>query len=244
MNNTVHFILQSKGGIGKSFVAALVSEYVQSKSPKMIAFDTDQFNSTLSQYPSFNAQKINLLDSQHSINPKQFDQMILDIIESPEPAVIDTGANSFTALLNYIISNKTFELLKENGKKITIHTIIAGGDMRDDTANGFNSLAKATQVPIILWLNEHFGSTAKDDGDVITNSELIRQHQQSIIGVVWLSKQNPQTFGVDIQSMTKNRFTTIEAVASTKYHIVEKQRIVMFSREVFQQLDKIEFAHE
>ena len=92
--------------------------------------------------------------------------------------------------------------------------------------------------------NEHFGSTAKDDGDVITNSELIRQHQQSIIGVVWLSKQNPQTFGVDIQSMTKNRFTTIEAVASTKYHIVEKQRIVMFSREIFQQLDKIEFAHE
>lgn len=31
MDNTIHFILQGKGGIGKSFVAVMLAQYFKSK---------------------------------------------------------------------------------------------------------------------------------------------------------------------------------------------------------------------
>ena len=50
--STVHLILQGKGGVGKSFIAALLAQYLQEKGVAVRCFDADPVNSTLASFPA------------------------------------------------------------------------------------------------------------------------------------------------------------------------------------------------
>ena len=47
---SVHILLQAKGGVGKSFVAAVVAQYYFNRIGVAQCFDTDPGNATLAQY--------------------------------------------------------------------------------------------------------------------------------------------------------------------------------------------------
>jgi len=44
---TIHFILQGKGGVGKSLIAALLAQYLHGRGLEVYCFDTDPINATL-----------------------------------------------------------------------------------------------------------------------------------------------------------------------------------------------------
>jgi CO dehydrogenase nickel-insertion accessory protein CooC1 len=58
--STVHLILQGKGGVGKSFIAALLAQYHQEKSVAVRCFDADPVNSTLASFPALQTTKLDL----------------------------------------------------------------------------------------------------------------------------------------------------------------------------------------
>ena len=58
MENSVHIILQGKGGVGKSYIATLISQYIISKKKNLLAFDIDQINATFSKYLALNVNTI------------------------------------------------------------------------------------------------------------------------------------------------------------------------------------------
>jgi len=239
----VHFVLQGKGGIGKSYIATILAQYIQEKEDNLFAIDIDQVNSTFASVKALNATPLTVIDSNQVINPIIFDQLMIDIIESDKPVVVDTGANTFSALLDYIVENDSFQLLTAQGKQVIVHTVIAGGDMLLDTANGFHSIANALNSSIVLWLNEHFGPTAPPN-ESITDQIIVQQHLQQIIGIVFLDALNPHTFGPNIRKMNENRMTFDEGIKSALFNIVEKQRLVMIKRDLYEQLDKLEWPHE
>jgi len=240
MENSVHIILQGKGGVGKSYIASLIAQYIISKEKNLLAFDIDQINATFSKYLALNVNTVSVIDDDLSINPIHFDQLMMDVIQSTSPVVIDTGANTFNALLSYIVQNDMLAFLHNQGKNVIIHTVIAGGDMLDDTANGFYSIVSELKAPIVLWNNEHFGSTSKGQGH-ITDLALVDQHKEFIIGCINLPALNPQTFGVNIRRMKELRLTFNEGVSSNQFNIIEKQRLTMVQRGVFDQLNEIEW---
>ena len=43
---SIHFILQGKGGVGKSYVASLLTQYLQDKKKPVVGFDLDPTNPT------------------------------------------------------------------------------------------------------------------------------------------------------------------------------------------------------
>ena len=241
MKNSIHFILQGKGGVGKSLIASLISDYIKTKEGSLAAFDTDQENTTFQSYKSLGVKPISLMTESRTIDAKNFDSLIVNLLENEHPAVVDNGANTFSPLMAYIVENDVFNMLAESGKKVFIHTIIGGGDNLDDTVNGFSSIAQSAQAPLVLWLNEYFGSTNTKKGPFL-ETPLFKNFSENIIGSVMLSARNPQTFGVDIKNMNKYRMTVSEAVDSDKFNIMEKQRIKMFGRDVFNQLDEIPFS--
>ena len=57
-----------------------------------------------------------------------------------------------------------------------------------------------------------------------------------------LHARNPQTFGEDIKKMTANRKTLAEVMASPDFSMMEKQRLKVFGKEIFEQLAKIDFS--
>jgi len=51
-----------------------------------------------------------------------------------------------------------------------------------------------------------------------------------------LYRRNPATFGEDVRKLNTQRHTIAQALASSDYTLMEKQRIRTFSRDVFDQL--------
>ena len=93
MHNTVHFVLQAKGGIGKSFVSTLLAQFLINETGAVRCFDTDQENTTFAHYAALAVRHIPLTDSSRLINPKRFDTLIETLLTEDGNFVIDTGAH-------------------------------------------------------------------------------------------------------------------------------------------------------
>jgi len=242
MHNTIHLVLQGKGGIGKSFISSLLAQYfTNNESVKFLGFDTDQENTTFAQYQGLGVEHIPVMDGSRQINAKKFDILIEKLLLSDGVSVVDNGANTFSPLISYILENDVITLLNENGKKVYIHTIVGGGDTMSDTANGFHSLATCLNAPIVLWLNEFFGDMKTADGKPFCETKVYQMHKSKLAGFVTLHRRNSSTFGDDIKRMATRRLTIAEVMENPEFTIMEKQRIGTFSRKVFSQLDMIDW---
>lgn len=240
MNNSIHFILQGKGGIGKSLISAWLSQYFKYKLGFIQPFDTDQENTTLHHYKSLDVEHITLMNKSRVIDAKKFDSLMEKLIESDKCCVVDNGANTFSPLLAYLIENDGFEMLRESGKKVYVHTVIGGGDTLVDTATGFNSIAEGLiNTPIILWLNEHYGALELPTGEKLEELKVYKKNEKSVTGVIVLQQRNQQTFGDDIKKMNSNRLTLDEVLQSTDFGLMEKQRLKTVFKDIYKQLDNI-----
>jgi len=81
--------------------------------------------------------------------------MLESLLKEEGPHWIDTGANTYTSLLSYIIDLGLVDELKSARKRVFIHTIVAGGEMCEETVQGLKHLAQALPWPIVVWLNEY-----------------------------------------------------------------------------------------
>ncbi len=241
LDDSAHFIIQAKGGIGKSLAASLLAQYFKRSGAEMRGYDTDQLNTTFAQYKDLGITLINILDDAASIDPRKFDALIEKLLVPGGVAVIDTGSNSYIAMLSYLFENDVFDLLKANNKRVFLHIVVAGGDNYMDTLHSFNQVAAQVDVPLVLWTNEFFGLLENNEGVAFADSNEFKTNREKIKGVVLMEKFNPQTYGVDIKKMAKERITIAQVQASEKYNIMEKQRIKIFSDPVFTQLQAIQF---
>lgn len=242
MDNTIHFILQGKGGIGKSFVAVMLAQYFKSKGANLKAFDTDQENTTFAHYKALGAQHIPVMNESRTIDAKRFDSLMEKLLTEEGTFVIDNGANTFSPLLAYMVENDVVSFLTDSGKKVYLHTVVGGGDTLTDTANGFNSIAQGIEdAPLVLWLNEHFGPMKTVEGKEFTETKVFKANQDRLHGAVLLQARNHQTYGDDVKKMNTKRLTVEEIMQSPDFALMEKQRIRNVAKDVFGQLEKIEF---
>jgi hypothetical protein len=242
MHNTVHFILQGKGGIGKTLVSTILAQWLATKDEQPLrCYDTDQENATFSRYKAMDVKHVPVMTDSRVIDPKRFDALMIDLLEEDGNCVIDNGANTFSPLMGYLLENDCFDLLTESGRKVYIHSIVGGGDTLHDTAMGFVSTAKSTSVPLVLWENEHFGQLQSATGKVFTESQTYADNAARVCGRVVLAQRNADTFGADIKKMNIARLTANEVRESDKFNVMEKQRIKVVFRDLFEQLDKVEW---
>lgn len=242
MENTVHFVLQGKGGIGKSFIAVMLAQFFKTKGANLKAFDTDQENTTFAHYKALNAQHVPVMNDSRTIDAKRFDALMEKLLTEDGTFVIDNGANTFSPLLAYMVENNVIEFLQEQGKTVYLHTVVGGGDVLADTANGFNSIAQGIEnAPVVLWLNEHFGKMQTPDGKEFTETKVFKSHQARLHGTILLPERNRQTYGDDVKKMNTKRLTVSEIMEAPDFTMMEKQRIRNVAKDIFEQLDKIGF---
>ena len=76
MQNTVHFVLQAKGGIGKSFVSTLLAQHVLNETGAVRCFDTDQENTTFAHYAALDVKHVSVTNESRLIDPRKFDALM------------------------------------------------------------------------------------------------------------------------------------------------------------------------
>ncbi|MDC9654360.1 conjugal transfer protein TraL [Xanthomonas perforans] len=235
----VHFILQGKGGVGKSFIASCIAQYLQDQGRPFRAYDTDPVNATLSGYEAFPVERIELMDG-GTVNTRHFDQMIESILTDEKDFVLDNGASSFIPLSFYMVENGVIEMLVESGIKVVVHTVITGGQALADTLTGLQSLAQ--QLPqgaeIVVWLNEFFGQIVAKN-KAFEEMKVYQENRGRISGIVTIRKQTGETFGEDVKMMLDRRLTFGEVAQSEQFGLMAKQRLASVKRALWSQLDLV-----
>ena len=234
----IHMILQGKGGVGKSVIAAILAQYKASKGHKALCIDTDPVNATFYGYQALGVRKIALMEG-NEINPRRFDAMVEIIASSEQDVIIDNGASSFVPMTHYLISNHVPALLARLGHELVLHTVVTGGQALLDTVNGFQQLAGQfpAEASFVVWLNPYWGPI-EHQGLPFEETKTYIDHRSRVSAIVHMPALKEETFGRDLSDMLQARLTFDEALAAASLTIMARQRLKIVKGQLFGQLDQ------
>ena len=232
----IHMVLQGKGGVGKSVIAALIAQYKASKGQAPLCLDTDPVNSTFHGYTSLNVRRLQIMDGDE-INSRNFDSLVELIAPSKDDVVIDNGASSFVPLSHYLVTNQVPALLHEMGHELVVHTVITGGQALVDTLSGFAQLA--SQFPaeclFVVWLNPYWGPI-EHEGKGFEQLKAYTANKGRVSAIIQIPALKEETYGRDFAEMLQDRRTFDEALADSALTIMTRQRLKIVKTQLFAQL--------
>lgn len=238
--SSVHFIIQGKGGIGKSLISSLIAQFQKDELGLGIScLNTDPVNDSFYDFKDLNVKSVPIIEN-HQIVPREFDKIIEMIIQTEDHFIIDNGASSFIPLLEFLSINPIIDVLNDFGKTVYFHTPVTGGPAQKDTLTALARLMD--ELPqkgqIVIWENRYFGEI-NFDGITLKDIPFIKKAKDRIAGFVTFGAQK-NYFTADFSKMLQNKHTFKEATASdsTDYFIMEKQRLLQIKRELFPQIGK------
>ena len=180
----VHMFLSPKGGVGKSFSARILTEYLSAT-----AYDADENNKTLSQFQGLNSFSVNLMNvdtetgiahgTVGAINVASVDEFVRHLIDQQQDrdTVIDFGSHQYAPMLEYLLESAFVEVLREYGIETWIHILVCGGTSQTETVNALVEITNRflgmprEGLPIcVYWQNEYFGEIQLDDVDAEDNT--------------------------------------------------------------------------
>ena len=98
----IHIMLQGKGGVGKSFISAVIAQYKRAKEQTPLCIDTDPVNWTFHGYKGLDVVKLDIMEADQ-IDQGKFDALVeLIAANIGDDVVIDNGAASFIPLCHYL----------------------------------------------------------------------------------------------------------------------------------------------
>jgi hypothetical protein len=239
---TVHLVLQGKGGIGKSVVASWLTEFLTTRGQKVCAIDADPVNRSLGQFKALAVEKLDLINRNGVIERSRFDSLVDRFATEGTVFVVDSGATAFLPLWTYIVEADMIRVLREAGLSVYVHVPISGGEMLNDTLLGFNTLAmSATEKSLVVWINEYFGPISRD-GKAFEQMQVYLENEAKVLMSVGIPQRSPDTFGETIRRMREKKLTFQEAIDSPEFMLVQRSRLHIVRRDLFEQLECAAFA--
>ena len=130
--------------------------------------DTDPVNRTFAQYGALAADRLNLRDEHNRIEQRAFDSLMERFLtEEAATFVVDNGASTFLPLWHYLLENNALDYLRQNGRRVYVHTVITGGQALLDTLNGFHELAQTTRGAEHRRLGERIFRSSRGGGEEV-----------------------------------------------------------------------------
>lgn len=233
-----HFVLQKKGGVGKSVTANWLAQYLLSQGEILEVIDTDPSNATLSGFKALKGQHIQLMEGT-VLKEGKFDLLMNRVLEEDSSFLIDCGASSFIPLNNYMIENRVVDMISESGKEVYAHIVIAGESHLMDTLSGFAEMVEQMpdQVKLIVWLNEFFGKI-EADGKPFEEMNIYLENQDRVYGIVGVPKHSA-LFVEDIEKMLTAKLTFDEVRHSPDFYVMNKSRIFRVQQDIYRQLKAV-----
>lgn len=232
----VHIILQGKGGVGKSMIAAALAQYKISMGQSPVCIDTDPVNATFEGYKALKVRRLHIMDGDE-INTRNFDALVEMIAGAEGDVIIDNGASSFVPLSHYLISNEVPALLQEMGHELVVHTVVTGGQALLDTVSGFAQLADQfpAECVFVVWLNPYWGPI-EHEGKQFEQLKGYITHKARVSALIRIPPLKEETYGRDLAEMLQERRTFAEALADPALTIMTRQRLKIVRDQLFAQL--------
>ncbi len=233
----IHMLLQGKGGVGKSFIAATIAQYKENKGQKPLCIDTDPVNATFHGYKALDVTLLQIMENDE-INPRSFDTLVEMMATSKDDVIIDNGASAFVPLSHYLISNRVPALLADMGHELIVHTVITGGQALRGTVSGFAQITRLfpREALFVVWLNPYWGPI-EHEGKSFEQMKAYLANKERVSAIARIPLLKTETYGRDLGDMLQARLTFAEALAMASLTIMTRQRLQMVKRQLFDQLD-------
>jgi len=234
-----HFVLQGKGGVGKSLVASLLAQWLTDQGRLEACYDTDPVNGSLQSIPALVAKPVELL-TRNAINVKGIDRLIEAIVAAKKDVVVDNGAASFLPLSRYLLENSIPAVLQQHGVGTVVHTVVTGGSNGLDTLKGLEALIQhfAPGAEIVVWVNEFFGPARYKETD-FEQTAVYTENRVRLRGIVYLRQLDPELFAPNLAEMLDRKLTFAEAAASDDFMLMEKSRLFRIKSGIWEQLGQV-----
>jgi len=227
-------ILQGKGGVGKSMIAAAITQFMHARGDRPRCIDTDPINATFTGYEALDVEQLSIMKGDE-IDPRSFDRLVEMIADADTDVIVDNGASSFVPLAHYLISNEVPALLAEMGHELVIHTVVTGGQALRDTVSGFSQLIEQfpSEVRFVVWLNPYWGPITAA-GKTFEGMKAYTANRDRVSAIVSVPDLKADTFGQDFSEMLKERKTFDEALEDSTATIMTRQRLKLVRERLFQ----------
>ena len=238
---SVHMTLCGKGGVGKSVIARLLTEYLADRGEKPLAFDADPVNANFAAVDAFNVEKVGLIDANHEINPGLFDALVLRIVDSNRSVVLDTGAASYVPFFNYMRELDLAETLDENGYDLIFHVPLAGGPALPFTVENLKEVCLhfGKDAGVMVWLN-HYWEQIERNGKTFTNWPVYRENADCIQAVFEINRMPSHTSAADFALMLRENKSFAEAVDNhSEFNILTRSRLMKVRKTMFGGMDAL-----
>jgi hypothetical protein len=240
--NGVHFVMQGKGGVGKSYSAYHLAQYFISRDPDTSCFDTDPLNPTLLRYKRLNTKFIQIADQEAQIHIDKFDELVDHIAGTEHDVVIDTGGPTFLPISKYLIDYGVFEILtRDYNKTVVIHVVISAKTENDlhATVAGLDAIANQfpSHIYLVVWLNEYTAPIKTADGLTFEELPVYIKHKDRIHSLIRIPKTDELTLK-DINAVLNARLTFDEALASPDIRLMAKSRLRKMRDYLYAQMEE------
>ena len=235
--NDIHIVLAAKGGIGKTYVAGLFAQYAAQQGRPMKVLDLDQSNAMLARIPSLKAESISLL-SDARFDSTKFDALLKRMVSEPGPYILDVGASTFQDVWRYFLKYKVFSLLKAQGRRVIVHSVIVGGPELPDTLTSFGDVASnVPEMQVIVWINPIRGAVVMNQ-KTFRDMNVFENNQDKVLGIINLPEADEATLS-DLHLMALKRSTLTTADSCDDLDFIAKHRLAVHRDELFDQVGSV-----
>ena len=237
----LHMTVSPKGGIGKSFVAALLTQWLKDRgATSLVAYDNDPANATLKAYEALEVRKLDLLSGRRA-DRMASNPMYDAILSEPGPFVVDNGGSNYLDLMSFVGETDLIAALKDEGIQTTLHVPIKGGGDLDEAVEGFKVVAEDPLLEgarLVVWLNEHEGPIV-GNGVRWEDMKVYKKNRDRIHSVITIYQQPADTVGRVLTDLLKRKMTFGEVNGSLDFNFIEKRLVRNFYNEICDQLDQV-----
>ncbi len=216
---------QDKGGIGKSFVAALLHDYLTEERVRVKAFDLDHANSTFNRL----VPEAEFIDTDVDVDKLGVLDRIVHALDEVEVVLVDNRATGGSKVLAYLDEAQLPQLQDELGCALVF--VLIGTDDKD--ANSQIAEILDAYGERVRWL---VARNLRDSDTLPLFSQSNSRRRLHELGAVEIDV--PCLFEVTRNRLQQANLTVGRGRASDQLHILDRSRCVRFHARMAEEFTK------
>lgn len=223
MKKQLNLILNGKGGVGKSFLAVNLVQYLKDQAIPFVAFDSDNENSTLKRFHP-DAEFINLA------HPRSLDEMFR-ALERASLVLVDCRAASTDVFLRYFAAIDVAAVLRTLDARLTLlMPVNHEADSLDQVQRVVEAMADHARF-IIIRNQVHADSFALYDQSLVRVKLLKKLGAKEIL--------MPRMEEWLVEGLNRINLTITAAAKHESFYLLDRQRLITWQRRLYEQIESV-----